>query len=192
MFYTGNPDLAVKALLIVDINASVRLSGYVVEEYQGSYNGRDNKGEQLSSDVSEGLVLIADDSESDRFFLLRAFSATGVKNPVRIVSSGAEVIRYLSGENEYADRRAYPFPKIVFLDLKMPPPSGLDVLRWKQDRTDLPRILWVAMSTFESIKTIDYAYKSGADTFLAKPLDPADIKNLIEAFNDFWHLSRAT
>ena len=68
----------------------------------------------------------------------------------------------------------------------MPTPNGVEVLRWKEDRSDLPRILWVAMSNFTSVATINQAYEAGANTFLTKPLDGADIKNLVEAFEEFW------
>ena len=134
-------------------------------------------------------VLIADDSESDIFFLLRAFSASRVKNPVYVVRSGAEAIQYLAGEGKFANRARFPMPKIVFLDMKMPPPDGLEVLRWKETQKNFARMLWVAMSNFDVVKTINEAYAAGATTFLTKPLDGADVKNLIEAFDEYWTIN---
>lgn len=134
-------------------------------------------------------MLIADDSESDIFFLLRAFAASNVRNPVYVVRSGAEAIQYLSGLGKFENRNRYPLPKIVFLDLKMPPPDGLEVLRWKEKTKILPRMLWVAMSNFDVVKTINEAYAAGATTFLTKPLDSADVKNLIDAFDEYWTVS---
>lgn len=131
-------------------------------------------------------VLIVDDSESDIFFLLRAFAASRVKNPVHVARSGAEAIEFLSGTGKYANREAHPLPKIVFLDLRMPSPNGLDVLHWKQKQANLPRMLWVAMSNFDSPRTINEAYAAGASTFLIKPLEAQEIRNLIEAFTEFW------
>jgi CheY-like chemotaxis protein len=133
-------------------------------------------------------VLIVDDSEADIFFLLRAFAASGVRNPVHVVRSGVEAIAFLEGSGKFENRDRFPLPRIVFLDLRMPPPNGLDVLRWKQQRTELPRILWVAMTNFESPKTINEAYAAGASTFLIKPLDGKDIRNLIDGFNEYWRL----
>jgi CheY-like chemotaxis protein len=131
-------------------------------------------------------VLIVDDSESDIFFLLRAFASSRVQNPVDVVRSGSEAIDFLSGAGHYADRVRHPLPKIVFLDLRMPTPNGLDVLAWKQKQSNLPRMLWVAMSNFDSPRTINEAYAAGASTFLIKPLEALDIRNLIDAFNEFW------
>lgn len=135
-------------------------------------------------------VLVADDSEADIFFLLRAFSASKVRNPIFVVRSGAEAIQYLAGENKFANRTRFPLPKIVFLDLKMPTPDGLDVLRWKGRRHQLTRILWIALSNFDSTKTINEAYLAGATTFLTKPLDGDDIRHLIESFDEYWVLDK--
>jgi CheY-like chemotaxis protein len=146
---------------------------------------------QRRSEESFGAgVLIAEDSEADIFFLLRAFAASGVKNPVHVVRTGHEVMEYLSGEGRYAARTKYPMPNIVMLDLKMPSPDGLQVLRWKANRPELQRILWVALSNFDGIKTINEAYTAGATTFLTKPLDGKDVQHLIEGFNDYWQLQQ--
>src|SRR4051794_34329444 len=102
-----------------------------------------------ASSASGPAVLVAEDSEADIFFLIRAFAASRVKNPVFVVRSGTEAMQYLAGDEAYADRSRFPRPGIVFLDLKMPPPDGLDILRWKHDRFDLKGILWVAMSNFD-------------------------------------------
>jgi CheY-like chemotaxis protein len=141
-----------------------------------------------SSESFGASVLIAEDSEADIFFLLRAFAASGVKNPVHVVRTGAEAMQYLSGHGKYGDRTKFPMPSIVLLDLKMPSPDGLEVLRWKQYRPDLQKILWVALSNFDGIRTINEAYSAGATTFLTKPLDGQDVQHLIEGFNDYWQL----
>ena len=144
--------------------------------------------EGRASAAQGDTVLIVDDSESDIFFLLRAFAVSKVRNPVQVVRSGSEAIDLLRGAGKYANRVQFPLPKIVFLDLRMPPPNGVDVLRWKQKQPDLPKMLWVAMSNFDSPRTINEAYASGASTFLIKPLDGEEVRNLIEAFEEFWKL----
>jgi CheY-like chemotaxis protein len=142
--------------------------------------------EKQALTTSGSPVLIADDSEADVFFLIRALSGAKVRNQVRVVRSGSETIDYLSGHGKFADRSKYPMPGIVFLDLVMPDPNGLEVLRWKEMRGDLGRILWVALSNFDSPRTINEAYAAGATTFLAKPLDAEEVAHLIEAFEAYW------
>jgi CheY-like chemotaxis protein len=143
------------------------------------------------SSACGNAVLIADDSESDIFFLLRAFAASHVKNPVYVVRSGPEAIQYLNGSGKFSNRAAFPIPKMVFLDLKMPSPDGFDVLRWKTQHLVQHRILWVAMSNFDTVKTINQAYACGATTFLSKPLDAEDIRHLIDSFEEFWKIQHS-
>ena len=73
--------------------------------------------------------LLVDDSPDDRFLIKRAFLRAKILNPVYEVASGEEAIWYLHGTGKYADRTLYPIPDIIFLDLRMPRVSGLDVLR---------------------------------------------------------------
>ena len=160
----------------------------MVAQYQYARAGQTEPAPFASSAPNGGsaVVLIADDSEADRFFLLRAFVASGVKNPMHMLSSGAEVLEYFMGHGKFQNRALYPMPRIVILDLQMPPPNGFEILRWHQARPDLGSILWVAMSQFNSVRSISEAYAAGASTFLAKPLQAEDIRNLVQAFEDFW------
>ena len=43
-------------------------------------------------------ILIAEDSQDDAFFLERAFRKIGLKNPVQILTDGADVLDYLKAQ----------------------------------------------------------------------------------------------
>jgi CheY-like chemotaxis protein len=144
--------------------------------------------EKHRADSAGHTILIAEDSESDVFFLLHAFSRSKVKNPIYVVRTGREAMDYLSGVGDFADRTSFPFPGVVFLDLLMPHPDGFEILKWKSKQSNLPRTLWVAMSNFDTARAINEAYSAGATTFLSKPLDAIDVQNLISAFEHFWLL----
>ena len=137
------------------------------------------------------LILIAEDSETDIFFLLRVMDQAGVLNPIFVVRDGTEALAYLQGTGRYSDRSTYPVPGIVFLDLKMPGVDGFEILRWKRTRTDLHQMLMVAVSSYDGVYGINLAYETGADTFLSKPLSTEDVLNLISAFDEYWELVNA-
>jgi len=81
-------------------------------------------------------VLIADDSNEDRLFLNHAIEhfAAGLRVVGEVVN-GLELVDYLSGKNEYADRSNYPFPDLLLMDLRMPEMDGFQVLEWLQKRS---------------------------------------------------------
>ena len=64
--------------------------------------------------------MIAEDSQDDAFFLERALRKIGLKNPVQILTDGAEVIDYLKAKGKYENRTEFPFPSVMFIDIKMP------------------------------------------------------------------------
>jgi CheY-like chemotaxis protein len=139
-----------------------------------------------SSVASGHMVLIVDDSDSDIFFLLRAFASSGVKNPIQVVRNGADAMAYLQGQGKFSDRVKFPFPCMVILDVHMPHPNGLEILRWKKQRPEFNKVLFVALSNLDNTKSVSEAYDAGAGTFLSKPLQAEDVRNLLLSFDDYW------
>ena len=154
-------------------------------------NGQWLQTHQSQAGVRGDLILIAEDSEADIFFLLRVMGQAGVVNPIFVVRDGTEALDYLQGAGPYADRAKYPLPGIVLLDLKIPGVDGFDILRWTRSRPEMQRTLMVAVSSYDGVYGINLAYECGADTFLSKPLSTDDILNLISAFNEYWQLIRS-
>src|SRR5688572_29626660 len=84
---------------------------------------------QPMGNQSERLtVVIAEDDEDAIHLLEAALQAIACEHTVRIVRDGQDALDYLKGEGQYADRKAFPFPDVLLIDLKMPVVSGMDVL----------------------------------------------------------------
>jgi two-component system response regulator len=133
-------------------------------------------------------ILIAEDSEDDVALLQLTFKQAGITNPAFVVRNGSEVIAYFRGEGRYSDRHQFPLPRILFLDLKMPGLGGLDVLLWLRGRTQFTQLLIVVLSVVDDWKKIKEAYDLGGDTYLTKPCNREDIKNLAQYFSAFFDL----
>lgn len=95
------------------------------------------------------------------------------KAPCGLISvpDGVEAIRYLSGEGKYADRKLFPMPLLVLLDLNMPRVNGFEVLAWiqKHAKTRFPLVITLSYSHIES--DIRKAYELGTSAYIAKPVD---------------------
>jgi CheY-like chemotaxis protein len=91
-------------------------------------------------------VLIADDFAIDRLLLREAIRATApLLQVVAEVEDGNQVMAYLSGEEPFADRKRYPFPDLLLIDLNMPRRNGFEVLEWLQWQS-FPRLKVVVMA----------------------------------------------
>jgi two-component system response regulator len=117
-----------------------------------------------------GTILWAEDRQEDVFIIQRAFQEARIARQLFHVSDGVEVTEFLKGEGPYVDRKRFPFPEILVLDLKMPRMGGLEVLSWLKERPEgkvLPAVLLT-----ESIHDPDIrqAYELGAKTIINKPV----------------------
>jgi CheY-like chemotaxis protein len=132
------------------------------------------------------LILVVDDSEGDALLLTLMLKRAGIGNPVTTLSNGFQAIAYLRGDGAYADRKKYPLPTALFLDLKMPVVDGYEVLDWLQRRPVLKSMLVVALSGWAQLADVNRAYQMGARSFLTKPCTEGDLVNLQKAFPDYW------
>src|SRR5215470_12105914 len=107
---------------------------------------------EFTKKAPRGVVLMVDDNQDDIDLMRLAFEKA--KAPCELISvpDGAEAIRYLSGEDDYADRNAFPIPLLVLLDLNMPRVNGFDVLAWmqKNNTSQFPLVLTLSYSHLES------------------------------------------
>ena len=136
--------------------------------------------------MHEGAILIVDDSADDAELLRLAVKKLGVVRPVILLQSGAQAIDYFLGRNGFDDREKHPGAGILFLDLKMPPPDGFDVLAFLNSQPQLKRPLTAVLSGQEHMSQIQRAYDLGAHTYLVKPVRTDDLENLISFFSRYW------
>jgi len=131
-------------------------------------------------------ILLVEDELTDADLLRRAFGKAGVLNPIVHLRSGDEALGYLAGVGTYADRVKHPLPVLMLLDLKLPGMSGLQLLQWMRTRADVRRIPVVVLTTDATPATINAAYDLGANSYLVKPGDPAEVARLVEAMQRYW------
>lgn len=132
-------------------------------------------------------VLVVEDSENDALLIQRQLRINRVTNRILVVNSGDQAILYLSAVGKYADRAAYPMPFVMLLDLKLPGTTdGLAVLRWARATRGLEDLLIIVISELEDPAVIREAYRLGANSYLMKPANGEEIRNLLRGFSRYW------
>jgi len=114
-------------------------------------------------------ILVAEDQGEDVESLKRAFSRAGVGTPLNFVWNGKEAIDYFKGEGAFGNRREYPLPTLLLLDLQLPVVDGFAVLSWLRHHPDVRRPLVVVFSSSDRPEDIKRAYDLGANSYLLKP-----------------------
>jgi len=130
-------------------------------------------------------ILQVEDDPNDIFLLEHAMKKMGVMNPIQVATDGQQAIDYLRGAGKFADRRKFPLPCLVLLDLKLPYVMGLEVLRGI--RAQPGRALTVIILTASAENAdIEAAYRLGANGFLTKPTEANKLREMVKAIKDFW------
>src|SRR5262245_50218155 len=127
-----------------------------------------------------GQILMADDDPDFLVLLQVALKNAGFSNPVQSVETGSQLMDYLEGRGEYADRAAHPIPALVFIDLKLPERHGFEVLRWIRHQPELNDLIVVIMSGFSFANEAEVAHDLGASAFLAKPTRFGSLVELLQ------------
>jgi CheY-like chemotaxis protein len=133
-----------------------------------------------------GTILLAEDLEDDEALFMRVLRATRLQNPVITVRDGDDAIAYFKGQGIFADREKFPLPAVLFLDLKMPRVSGREVLKWLKANSLFAKMLTIVLTQLDNAKELNEAYALGADSFLTKPFNQADLESLILHFSGYW------
>ena len=131
-------------------------------------------------------ILLAEDNDDDVFFMKRAAKAAAIYHSIQVASNGQIAIDYLAGNHVFADREEHPLPFLVFLDLKMPQKSGLDVLQWIRSQPHLQTILVLILTTSREESDVQRAYRLGVNAFLVKPPNAAQLTELMRLVRSFW------
>ena len=133
-------------------------------------------------------ILLAEDNETDVLLIKRALQGAGIHSRMEVVTDGEEAIAYLRGENQYADRRQYPMPNLVLLDIKMPRKNGLEVLEWLRtsEQRGLNRLPVIIMSASSLQADIDRAYDLGVNAYLMKPAAFGELVGTMRKTAEFW------
>ena len=130
-------------------------------------------------------ILLVEDHEDDISLLCNAFGEAGLIG-LQVVKNGDEAIDYLEGDSKYRDRRAFPCPALIILDLKMPRRTGFEVLEWVRAQPGLKRMPIVILTDSANVDDVNRAYDLGVNSYLIKPIELEEIARLARAFVEYW------
>lgn len=117
-------------------------------------------------------ILLVEDDENDVFLMNRALTKANLKVSLQIATNGREAIEYLSGTGKFSDRKAFPLPSSIFLDLKLPFVHGFEVLEWIRKQPALANINVFILTSSPEERDRQRARELGVKGYLVKPPTP--------------------
>lgn len=134
-------------------------------------------------------LLIVEDEPHDVEFLRRALTRSGVVTPIHDVENGEQALGYLQGLGRYADRAAFPLPRLIITDLKMPQMNGIELLRWIQAHPAYRAIPTIVLSSSTNESDVNAAFEAGARGYMVKPVGFDQLLQLAKVIADYWRAS---
>ena len=131
-------------------------------------------------------ILLVEDNRMDVELTLDAFKEVRLMNPVHVAPNGQEALDYLFGRGKYADREAYPLPRLILLDLKLPGIDGFEVLRQIKAAPVLKRLPVIILTSSKEEGDRTLSYDNGANSYLVKPVDFENFTSLMEELGFYW------
>ena len=135
------------------------------------------------------IILLVDDSENDRALMRVAFKKAQCTIPLQEVSSGEDAIAYLKGESPYDDRKKFPLPIVMLLDLNMPKKNGFDVLAWVRVQPMLKRLAVIILTASMRNEDVERAFDLGATSFLVKSISLEELASMMRCLDDWIHIN---
>lgn len=131
-------------------------------------------------------VLLADDSDDDIVLVKRAFKLAKLANTLHVVNDGEEALAYLRKDESVNPEGVVP--GLVLLDINMPCKNGFEVLDAIKEDEALAHLPVIMLTTSERDEDIVKAYKGGACSYITKPVDFENFKNVVKQFDLYWSL----
>ncbi|QYM78768.1 response regulator [Horticoccus luteus] len=130
------------------------------------------------------LVLYAEDSGDDAFLMQRAFNKVKFPGTLKLVPHGQAAIEFLrdaAGEGGGETVR----PTLALLDVKMPLAGGIETLEWIRAHEPWKTMPAVMLTSSSQEIDVEMAYQRGADSYLVKPSNLDDFRELVAALAKF-------
>ena len=118
-------------------------------------------------------ILLVDDDIDDCHFFKEALEALPISTDLKLLHDGEELMNYLTEHAEH-------LPHVLFLDINMPRKNGFECLSEIKHNEKLKDLPVVMFSTSGSQDKINILFKTGADVYIRKPSNFAQLVQVIQ------------
>ena len=136
--------------------------------------------------LHEKMILVVEDNPDHLELTLMALQEDGRRSEIAVARDGVEAISYLFGEGVHGGRDTTHQPDLVLLDLKLPKLTGLEVLQRMRGDPRTAAVPVVILTSSGEEEDIAASYRSGANSFMRKPVDFGEFTEKLRQVQDYW------
>jgi two-component system, response regulator len=131
-------------------------------------------------------ILIVEDNPQDAELAIRALKKLNLAIHIVVAEDGEEALNIIFSRVVSEARQALMPPKVIFLDLKLPKVSGLDILKEIKSNPSTKMIPVVIITSSREDPDIKAAYEFGANGYVVKPVEFEAFSNSMIQTGLFW------
>ncbi|OPL15338.1 MAG: hypothetical protein AVO38_10730 [delta proteobacterium ML8_D] len=133
-------------------------------------------------------ILLIEDEEAHAELTKRAIRKAGNANRIDVLTNGEEAIDYIFNRGKYTNKKKYPMPGLIMLDIKLPGIDGIEVLRQIKASPVLKKIPVIMLTTSDREEDISRSYNNYANSYLTKPVGYKEFEERIMQVDSYWML----
>jgi two-component system, response regulator len=133
-------------------------------------------------------ILLVEDNPHDADLTIRALKKRNLAGKLVRVEDGVAALDFLFRRGEYAGEPGVNKPKVIFLDIKLPRLSGLEVLEEVRKHPETSTIPVVMVTSSREDQDIENAYRRGANSYVVKPLNYESFQEAVFSLGTYWIL----
>ncbi len=130
-------------------------------------------------------MLLVEDDPDHAEIIIDVFESENIEREIILLKDGLEAVNYFQRADSDGDNGIQPQIKLVILDLNLPKVHGLEVLKILRQNSMYYSVPVVIFSTSSDDKTIETAYKNGANEYIVKPLLYEDFIEKIKTLSTY-------
>ena len=131
-------------------------------------------------------ILLVEDNPDHAELIMRNMDDFQVANILFHVEDGEAALDYLFGRGMYADRKQFPMPHLMLLDLRLPKVDGLEVLKVVKTDEALRPLPVVILTTSDAERDMAMAHEFHAHSYVTKPVNFTDFSSLMKDLGFYW------
>ncbi len=133
-------------------------------------------------------ILIVEDNPNDAELTIRALKKSNLANEIFVAEDGQQALDFVFCKGPFSGRNPTKPLKVIFLDLKLPKISGLEVLKEIKSNPKTKMLPIVVVSSSKEDPDIKAAYEYGANGYVVKPVDFDKFIKAMQNTGFFWML----
>ncbi len=137
----------------------------------------------MNTDVD---ILLVEDNQDDVDLALYALRHEKLANNICVVRDGEEALDFLFCRAAFSHRKFEHPPKLILLDLKLPKVDGLQVLKIIKSDPRTQSLPVVIMTSSRQERDLVEGYKSGANSYIQKPVDFEQFRQTVKTLGLYW------